>query len=582
MVPPLRCAAAPILLAVTIISTLFLSLIQPAAAATSFFGFDEKDTMTNFCCQSCGREAKELNSSVQCCCARPGDTDWTVRQGDFLCRVLREFAWKYYDPATYGEPAGSYLGVLSISIIIREFRLDALTDIEVCEVGGIMALLLSAEHASNSIWPLIQSKEDFDTLAPTFQLAREYYFLALTKRNKLNALDPARYQHIEDEWPLRQAMLTVSSIFHSLDSRVYDSGVFMNVDPYDYRFAHLLGSFSDLVVHPTKAKEPIYNPAATLAEEPVATPAQRAQAFQQVVSVFQDLGVDYVPMKGTLIGLLRYGSTVGELPGYRQDVVDIDFDFWVNVPYDQRIPFSSKLFTRLEKFGWTRCSLDGDHPFHVEPYRGNRLLNLNCNRFEPYWIRLDILFFEFFGEGELVAAKACDTREITPQDWISAYDNVLKQNCSIAPEKPWKPAAYRGTPGRLPKSLIYPLKTCLGFGLDVPCPSRPLDFLYETFLELSGAQTSCLAFPSITATRSCELVHYWLVAGWTLKDDVSIRTQTQTLDSKGYESFASLLNSSQCRKPVEKCSFRKRWFTHCLDLWPDEIREQKGLQILLK
>ena len=334
--------------------------------------------------------------------------------------------------------------------------------------------------------------------------------------------------------------------------------------------------------NPTKYQVPLQFPAATMAEEPLATPEQLHESFHQAVSVLTDLGVDYVPIKGTLIGLLHYGSTVRTLPEQRLDLVDIDFDFLVNVPFDQRISFSSKFFTRLEQLdsSWVRCSLDGPHPFYVERYRANRLMNLNCVRYEPYWLRIDIGFFEFFGEDELVTAKVCDPREHPPEGWVSAYDNVLQQNCSISPDTSWARV------GRLPKSLIYPLKTCLGFGLDVSCPNRPIDFLYQTLPEAQQVlssngirgQKTCLAFPYISSTRSCDLVHYFLLAQWTLEDDIAIRTRAQTLHSKGYESFASLLSSPQCRNPVHSIQICKRWFSFCQEHWPDFIRLQEGIQ----
>ena len=83
--------------------------------------------------------------------------------------------------------------------------------------------------------------------------------------------------------------------------------------------------------------------------------------------------------------------------------------------------------------GWDKCSFDGFPPYHAEPYRANRVLTLVCNRFNPFWIRVDIVFYEFLGKDHIVNGKVCDPREATPDTWLGVFDDVKNATCRIAP-----------------------------------------------------------------------------------------------------------------------------------------------------
>ncbi len=107
--------------------------------------------------------------------------------------------------------------------------------------------------------------------------------------------------------------------------------------------------------------------------------------------------------------------------------------------------------------GWTKCSLDGYYPSYIEPTRYSRLSSFGCFRFEPYWLRVDITFYDVIGD-EIVPAKFCqgqhDPAEIPP-NWPTKYDPHLKRFCRI-PAK--DPKSYVKQP--CPKSLVYPFSTC--------------------------------------------------------------------------------------------------------------------------
>ncbi len=225
------------------------------------------------------------------------------------------------------------------------------------------------------------------------------------------------------------------------------------------------------------------------------------------------MDVEFFPAGGTLIGSLRYGSTAGALPRGRYDLVDIDFDFWVRVPVDERIEFSKKIAEKLLPLGWGRCSLNGASPFHIDQFKVTRLLTLVCTRYHPYWMRLDIIFYDILNEN-IVSTKICDDTPV-PKTWSRAYDKSEKRICAYPPK-------FHRTVGNnitIPTNIVYPFIKCKSFNHIINCPQQSVKFLESTILS-KAEEKHCLAFPVITATRNCGAEHWFMSYDWGLDDDL--------------------------------------------------------------
>jgi len=529
-----------------------------------FFGLDESVTNNTWCCESCRQQA----GTERCCCSHPHSNDWYDRNDDFLCRILREYSWRYYAPEIYGEPFEDYANIINMAHVVSKFKLNAFAPPTTCPPGNLIALLMSAELALRAIWPLIKSQSDREALSPTIRLAGEYYNQARVLLNELVTKDPIGLGSLQIEWPVTQAFSMCSKLFTATEitNRV------PNISPVLYQYSHVLGEFYDVLVHPTDPQTVlIYEHDAR--QQATAPLEYKKEAFLQFVSVLEETNVIFFPVKGTLIGLLRYGSTVGNLPHGRVDEVDDDFDFWVQVPYDDRIRWASDFFVRLVKLGWGRCSFDGEFPYHAEVYRARRLVRIMCFKFEPHWFMVDIIFFESFGEDQIVWTKVCNPHDLPPPEWPIYYDRSTTKNCSVFPNPSWVRAVWAGTPHRIPASVIFPLSKCFAFGREVPCPGKPVEFLHQTFADTAKQSGDayddpvCLAFPYITHARPCDEQQHSLMSHWTIQDDLVIRESIRKLNESGYASFAPIMNTDACRRPQLGCPVSQRWLDHCSTAW---------------
>ncbi len=340
-----------------------------------------------------------------------------------------------------------------------------------CPMPRIMASLLGAEQISLALLPFLNNGEvgyvggtrALGTFKKEIFVVKKLFFLHFAQKHTKIIVFFCRfyYEHAinslstfgislteEMEWPLHLAQQSI----------VRHSNFNPNIAPFDrnyFRSAWTLGTFIDMIVSPTDFKTVLLNPDGV--ENPDSSPnglneEQYSHAFNEIIGILNGLDVDFFPTGGTLIGLMRYGTVAGRLPNNRWDLVlfknkcnsysfssilyqfievDIDFDFWVKVPQENRVQFAYMLSQKLIPLGWGRCSLDGAFPWNVDEYQVSRTLTLVCTRYEPYWFRLDVIFYDVLSD-EIVATKICNpTKTLVPKHYVKKYDHHTKSDKGI-------------------------------------------------------------------------------------------------------------------------------------------------------
>lgn len=174
-------------------------------------------------------------------------------------------------------------------------------------------------------------------------------------------------------------------------------------------------------------------------------------ALEELVDVLQELGVGSVPIQGTLIALLRYGTfPAGRLGKGKWDVVDNDGELMVILEGAQTLAgVLGRISAALEARGWPPCLNPHD--------RKGVCLSLRhavpC-KLELYFVRRDDT------AGVMYAERKC---------WTTG------RPCEYSPVFP-----FQVWGGRLPLGIIFPLRPCrLGLGglRQALCPHRPVEFL---------------------------------------------------------------------------------------------------------
>jgi len=383
---------------------------------------------------------------------------------------------------------------------------------------------MEAETALLSAWPFWVREADSPIAKNTITVAMNYLNIAETF-----ALGFVSSPH-QGDWPLPAATKRAKELLALISSR-------QPPDPHWYTHAKLLGQYAYVFVAPTppipvwKARMP------RMAIWPSLEEFRRC--LHDVLVSFRELEVEFFPVKGSLIGFLRYGATIGALPDGKWDLVDNDLDFWVRIGYEEWTEFCENFTTLLLRRGWSLCNLGmpRDGPSHVRMPRA-----LNCQLSVPFLFRIEVTPFDRLGN-HLVDTKVCsDQEQLIPVSWSSApHQQTL---CRYPADGLWVDA-----------SLVYPLTRCKAFNLSIPCPGRPGDFLR------SMGSGSCLSLPVILPTRDCG--HPWnqrLWAEWSSADVGHLVQVGQKLASEGYASFAN--------ESSEHCSnhsiVETGWWWRCL------------------
>jgi len=174
-------------------------------------------------------------------------------------------------------------------------------------------------------------------------------------------------------------------------------------------------------------------------------------AFQELVEELDALNADFVPIQGTLISLLRYGSfPEGRLSRGKRDVVDNDAEVMVILGKETDLGEALKqLSLALERRGWPPCYIP-----HVRKGICFSLRHAVPCKIELYFVARDE------DSGLIFAERSC------------SLASGLCEYHPVFPFQQWS--------GQMPSDVIYPMTRCrVGSGgwHRVLCPHRPLEFL---------------------------------------------------------------------------------------------------------
>lgn len=233
-------------------------------------------------------------------------------------------------------------------------------------------------------------------------------------------------------------------------------------------------------------------------------------ALREATDALSKIGVEYVPIQGTLIALLRYGTfPTGGLSGLKRDVVDNDAELMVAVANASAMrPLGRRISRALQARGWPPCV-------------GESVWKLSC-----------------FSLHRLVPMKL----EIYPYVPDHAAGLVRSERSTQFPFQKWA--------GGLPWAVFYPLGSCrLGSrAWQVPCPRRPVAFL-SGYNDGEYGSSSCLAVPVLTKDRDAgdsRNVHLG-EEGLNLEDLAHLAGRARVLDEQGFSSFHAHLHDPPCQ-----------------------------------
>jgi len=263
-------------------------------------------------------------------------------------------------------------------------------------------------------------------------------------------------------------------------------------------------------------------------------------AFRELVEVLLELGIDFVPVQGTLISLLRYGSfPAGRLSEGKQDVVDNDAEVMVLVPGEGDLQtVGPRISLGLEARGWPPCT----NP-HWRKYVCFSLRHSVPCKIEIYTFMMDA------AQRLIYAGRIC----------------AMPSQCEYASSFP-----FQQWDGRMPMDVIYPMGSCrvggLGSWWRTPCPNKPIEFLRgwnrceymrQSVVPFSSGKvetsativpTSCLALPVISKDRDMGDRRNRDLAsiGLNTEDLRLIHGYSRALHSQGYASFYRHLREEPC------------------------------------
>mmetsp|Transcript_45952 Transcript_45952/g.80742 ORF Transcript_45952/g.80742 Transcript_45952/m.80742 type:complete len:646 (-) Transcript_45952:194-2131(-) len=273
-------------------------------------------------------------------------------------------------------------------------------------------------------------------------------------------------------------------------------------------------------------------------------------AFRELVEVLLEAKIDFIPIQGTLIALLRYGSfPAGRLSHGKEDVVDNDAE--VAIILGKETDFHSvtvQISLGLEARGWPACT--NPHP--------RKLVCLSMRHHIP--CKLEIYAFAKDDyEHVIFSTRTCSANQC---EYYSTF-----------PLQHWD--------GRMPAELIYPMQKCRIGDLkwSVPCPNMPLAFLRgwnrgeyekqsqvprlpdhlsrrkEKNSEIAAASTSssssssnCLALPVISKDRDMgdERNQHLEREGLNMEDLRLLHNHARELHARGFVSFHDHLKDPPC------------------------------------
>jgi len=331
------------------------------------------DLYVRQCCQLCGGSVRAKSDEFEdrgfgerlqegcCCCRSEIDELISFQVLDLLATCTHHVAWNYYrtdmvmirqEPVSV--PTMSIRGPQGTVLDCKEKALSYRRDLlsrtfqtiawNRCPAPGVMALLMEAESALLTAWPYSVWLTDRQIFGGSMQGALAYLRIA-EDYLPLVGSSPQRM-----DWPLEAALSRVSALADLIAAGTPP-------DPRWYHKATLLGQYQQLIVFPSsnQAVWNLHEPGHLEANWPTVDTAR--DAFRDAISAFHELGAIFFPVKGSLIGILRYGASIGELADGKVDMVDNDLDFWVQTNYSDWGSFCHKFTDKLIRAGWSYCML---------------------------------------------------------------------------------------------------------------------------------------------------------------------------------------------------------------------------------
>ncbi|CAE7535744.1 LNX2 [Symbiodinium natans] len=270
-------------------------------------------------------------------------------------------------------------------------------------------------------------------------------------------------------------------------------------------------------------------------QEPTITDEQHEAALADVSAVFESIGLEWWPTRGTLISLLRHGKRSGLLSKGKVDVVDHDVDVMLALPSRQDWPvIRDSVVRRMAERGWHSCLEWYSTSATKQSYKavtdhlayGDVLM---CSRKNPD-VSLDIA--TYVTEGSIVyAQKYCLPHNLGSGCWLP-HEGTFHQSR-----------------GKLRAAAIRPLGRCKAGAISVPCPRRPLEALKASLP--STANVTCIALPDVAQRLQRDRWQSdkdeWLSDGLTQEDVDILRSRALELDRQGYMSMTPYI--SDCWVP---------------------------------
>lgn len=273
-------------------------------------------------------------------------------------------------------------------------------------------------------------------------------------------------------------------------------------------------------------------------------------ALQELVEVVRSLGIDFVPIQGTLISLLRYGSfPAGRLSNGKWDVVDNDAEIMLLLDNMEDLDtIGPGISLALEARGWPPCT---------QPH---------FRKYVCFSMRHDI---------------PCKIEMYAATKDLSHHVIYFTRTCTGPGECQYS----RGFPlqhwqGQMPMDVIYPLGRCrMGSSLQgVFCPNMPLELLIgwnqgeyrnqSVVVPLDGrsrrqpagapanAAKVCLALPVLSRDRDKNDVRNKRLQndGLSLEDLRLLHGYARTLQRQGFASLHAHLKAMPCLWRQERIS----------------------------
>lgn len=276
-------------------------------------------------------------------------------------------------------------------------------------------------------------------------------------------------------------------------------------------------------------------------------------AFRELMEVLAQLGIDYVPIQGTLISLVRYGDfPAGRLSQGKEDVVDNDAEVMIILDHESDLEVVGRhISLGLEALGWPPCT--NPHPRKFVCFSLRHAIP--C-KLEIYAVAKDPV------QQLIYATRSCSAGG----------------DCVYPPAFPFHAWDFH-----LPASVIYPMGWCRvgSASWSVPCPRMPMELLrgwnvgeYEKQSAVPSGDTavvpaksadtasatkndlavpqapggSCIALPVVSKDRDMgdKRNQQLLRDGLTPEDLRLLHSYARSLHRQGFASFYRHLRDKPC------------------------------------